>query len=1180
MVSAVNKTYGKSIFRTIKSSLSRFLAILAIVALGVGFLAGLLSSPGDMRVSADHYYDESRMYDARVLSTLGLTEDDLEAVKAVDGVEAVMPVYDTDLVLVSEGEDASSYTTRMHSLPQDTSAESENYLNQLTLVEGRMPEKSGEIVVVLTKSFTGGESWIGQTLRQDPDGEAVDGLPEEFTVVGTVKSAMYLSMENESTTAGSGSLGLLAYTVPESFTLDYYTGFYLAVADTVELDSFSQAYDDVVAAVTGALEPLGEERSQIRYEQLIDDAQSELDDARAEYEGEKADAEAELADAKQKLEDGEAELADSQQQLNDAKAEIDSGWAELNQQKTSFNSQTASAQAQIDSGYAQVQSGQTQLDSGLAQLNTAQQQLDQGYSQLSQTEQTLNDTKAQLDASKAQLDATKSQLDSLTQGKEALFQAAAAAGLPVSDTSDAGALALIAQLEAASPELGQQFAALQEGLNALAAQGTDTTAALAAWEEGNAQYEAGLAQYQEGLSQYQAAKAQLDASQAELDTQRQTLESQQATLNSTKAQLDQSAAQLRQGIQTAQAEFASAEAKLNDAQAQYDDGLSQLEAAAQEIQEGWDDYNQGYEEAHQQFADAEEELADAESKIREIEEGQWYIYTRADNTSFSSYDSNADKIAAIATVFPLFFFLVAALVALTTMTRMVEDQRVEIGGLKALGYSRSAIALKYVGYGFLSSFLGGVLGLAVGVTVIPTIIFNAWKVLYTVGDMELFLLPDVALLSVGTAVLCVTGTAFATCFAALAAVPAQLMRPKSPKPGRRVLLERIRPLWKRMSFTWKVTIRNLFRYKKRFWMTVIGIGGCTALIITGFGVRNSLYDVFDKQYDEITPYSAQVSLMDNITEDELTEIAAVLDGCGLVKEWMPVSSQPVTAESGSRSMDSNVYLFTVSDQEQFSRFVHLRHRLDGDGVSLSQEGAVITEKLADMLDVGVGDTITLVDGDNRRAEVTITDLTENYVFHYLYITEECYESLFGQASEINSLMVTYTDDTEANSDAVAEQLIPLSGVSSVSRIENTKNTFIEGMKGVDYAVVIITVSAAALAFVVLFNLTNINITERMRELATLKVLGFYTGELNAYIYRENIFLTIFGILLGLVLGKFLHQWLIITVEIDMVMFGRDAGVMSYVYAAVLTALFSFLVNVISRKKLKKIDMVESLKTVD
>ena len=673
--------------------------------------------------------------------------------------------------------------------------------------------------------------------------------------------------------------------------------------------------------------------------------------------------------------------------------------------------------------------------------------------------------------------------------------------------------------------------------------------------------------------------AQQEYDQAAADAQQQLADGEQE-LADARAELDDGWQQYYDGVAdlaeakaTLPGELADAEQELKDAKQELDDGY-------QELLDGEQEYADGKAEAEEELSDARQKLNDARREVAEIEDCKWYILDRDTNVGYVSYQQDAERMGNLASVFPLIFFLVAALVCLTTMTRMVEDQRVEIGGLKALGYSRSAIALKYVGYGFLSSFFGGILGLALGVTIIPTIIFNAWKVLYTVGDMELFLLPDVALLSVGAAVLCVTGTAFATCFAALAAVPAQLMRPKSPKPGRRVLLERIRPLWKRMSFTWKVTIRNLFRYKKRFWMTVIGIGGCTALIITGFGVRNSLYDVFDKQYDEITPYSAQISLKDDVTDDELTEIAAVLDDSELVSQWMAVSSQPVTAESGSRSLDSNVYLFTVSDQEQFSRFVHLRHRLDGDGVSLSQEGAVITEKLADMLDVGVGDTITLVDGDNRRAEVTITDLTENYVFHYLYITEECYESLFGHASEINSLMVTYTDDTEENSDAVAEQLIPLSGVSSVSRIENTKNTFIEGMKGVDYAVVIITVSAAALAFVVLFNLTNINITERMRELATLKVLGFYTGELNAYIYRENIFLTIFGILLGLVLGKFLHQWLIITVEIDMVMFGRDAGVMSYVYAAVLTALFSFLVNVISRKKLKKIDMVESLKTVD
>ena len=1177
MVSAVNKTYGKSIFRTIKSSLSRFLAILAIVALGVGFLAGLLSSPGDMRVSADHYYDESRMYDARVLSTLGLTDDDLEAVKAVDGVEAVMPVYDTDLVLVSEGEDASSYTTRMHSLPQDTSAESENYLNQLTLVEGRMPEKSGEIVVVLTKSFTGGESWIGQTLRQDPDGEAVDGLPEEFTVVGTVKSAMYLSMENESTTAGSGSLGLLAYTVPESFTLDYYTGFYLAVADTVELDSFSQAYDDVVAAVTGALEPLGEERSQIRYEQLIDDAQSELDDARAEYEGEKADAEAELADAKQKLEDGEAELADSQQQLNDAKAEIDSGWAELNQQKASFNSQTASAQAQIDSGYAQVQSGQTQLDSGLAQLNTAQQQLDQGYSQLSQTEQTLNDTKAQLDASKAQLDATKSQLDSLTQGKEALFQAAAAAGLPVSDTSDAGALALIAQLEAASPELGQQFAALQEGLNALAAQGTDTTAALAAWEEGNAQYEAGLAQYQEGLSQYQAAKAQLDASQAELDTQRQTLESQQATLNSTKAQLDQSAAQLRQGIQTAQAEFASAEAKLNDAQAQYDDGLSQLESAAQELQEGWDDYNQGYEEAQQQFADAEEELADAESKIREIEEGQWYIYTRADNTSFSSYDSNADKIAAIATVFPLFFFLVAALVALTTMTRMVEEERQQVGTLKALGYSTAKIAWKYLLYAAMASIAGSVIGLAVGSRLFPYIIINAYNIMYDVPEILTPFHVPYALVSSVSMIACTLLVTLFACWSELREVPATLMLPKATKAGKRIFFEYITPLWSRLKFTSKVTARNLFRYKKRFFMTVVGIAGCTALLVTGFGVRDSVSDIVGLQYGELNQYQLTLGLRDP-SALEGRDLQAVLEDSSRIESSLAVMQQEMDIVPDEGRPADSLVVFVPQDVDALGQYFQFRHRTNSQEVTFDQDAVVVTEKICERQGWKVGDTITLQDDDGNQAQLTITDICENYIYHYVYISPKTYEEAFGKEMEANSLLCKLPEDlTAQEEERLGTDLLQCRDVVSAQFTDTLSESFHNSITSINSIIVVLIVSAGLLAFVVLYNLTNINITEREKELATIKVLGFYDGEVSAYIYRETVLLTLIGTALGLLLGMGLHQFVIRTAEVDMVMFGRAVYWPSYVYSAVLTILFGMLVNLVMHHKLKKISMVESMK---
>ena len=1191
-MSAVNKTFGKNMLRTIGSSLSRFLAILAIVALGVGFLAGLLSSPVDMRRSADSYYDSAHMYDIRILSTLGLTQEDLETVQAVEGVEAVMPVYDTDLVLVNQEEDSTSYTTRMHSLPEDTSAESQAYLNRLTLVEGRLPEKAGECVVVLTKSFGEDHTWIGQTLRQDPDGEPVEGLPEEFTVVGTVKSAAYLSMESESSTAGSGTLDLLAYTVPASFDMEYYTGFYMAVENTRELDSFSQEYQDTVQAVLDRLEPLGEERSRVRFEQLVGDAQTELDDARAEYEREKTDAEAELADAKQKLEDGEAEMADSQQQLEDAKAEIDSGWAELNQQKESFRSQTASAQQQINDGYAQVQSGQTQLNNGLAQLNDAQAQLEEGYAQLAPTEETLaatqtqlEESKAQLDASKAQLDATKAQLDSLTQGKEALFQAAAAAGIEVTDTSDGGALALLTQLETAFPELGQQFAALREGLQALAAQGTDTTAALAAWEEGTAQhqaglaqYEEGLAQYEEGLSQYQAAKAQLDASQAELNTQRQTLEEQQATLHNTKAQLDQSSAQLQQGIQTAQTEFANAEAQLNDAQTQYDDGLAQLETAAQELQEGWDDYNQGYAEAQQQFADAEEELADAESQIRDIEEGKWYLYTREDNTSFSSYDSNADKIAAIATVFPLFFFLVAALVALTTMTRMVEEERQQIGTLKALGYSTGKIAAKYLFYAALASVLGSVVGLAVGSWLFPFIIINAYNIMYDVPEILTPFNVPYALISSLSMILCTLAVTLSACWAELREVPSQLMLPKAPKAGKRILLERVTPLWNRLKFTRKVTFRNLFRYKKRFFMTVVGIAGCTALLVTGFGIRDSISDIVGIQYNQLNQYQLTVGLRDP-SALEGRDLKALLeeDGSQITDSLSTLQEQADVVPQGNHPADS-VVVFVPEDAGAMGEYFQFRHRTDSREVTFDEDAVVVTEKLCERQGWQVGDTITLEDADGNQATLTITDICENYVYHYVYLSPKTYEAAFGKTWEPNSLLCKLPEDiTQEEESQLSTQLLQCRDVVSAQFTNTLSESFNNSIQSINSIVVVLIISAGALAFVVLYNLTNINITEREKELATIKVLGFYDGEVSAYIYRETILLTVIGTALGLVLGMGLHQFVIRTAEVDMVMFGREVYWPSYVWSTLLTFLFSALVNLVMHRKLKKISMVESMK---
>lgn len=1328
--------------REISKTKSRFLSLLLLSALAVAFLSGLRTTAPVMERTADGYYDHHNLMDIHVLSTLGLTDDDIDYLASLEDISAAEGSYTADGIIHLESNDL---VVKLVSL-------SEQGINTPELVEGRMPEADDECLVEPLLLEQSGLS-IGDKISFDTGtGDYEDALAvEEFTIVGTANSPLYLSTDRGTSSLGTGRVNGFVLLPMGAFDMDTYTDAYLTVSWAKDLYCYDDTYGDRMDALVDSLEPLGDERAALRYDQVIDEANKELDDAQKEFDDAEAEANQELADARQELDDGwqeyydglaeyedglatyEEESADAWQQIADAEADLPEALKELEDGEKEYADgvqkmadgkaeywdgvkEWQEGKADYDQGYQDLVDGEAEYDENYKTLADAQQEYDEGWQeyqdglvaledgggQLMAAEAELESARAQLESGSAQLQAGQAQLEegkaALSKAKEDLnsqlgtlaqvlpmfspgtaltsaeaildpatpwtaadgqaivtllnmaggsgaltgqFQEMVDKGLMTQEQADG----LIAQLDAAlaaaaggtdgegnpvepdpeplkaffSQSIPGLFAAGEEQIAAGQAQLDSAAAQLAAgqaqYAEGKKAVDEARAEFEEGVKQSQEAaqtlfearveledgwkqladgrkelddgwrevadaKQELDDGWAELEDAKQEILDGEQELVDARAELDDGWQQYYDGVAdlaeakaTLPGELADAEQELKDAKQELDDGY-------QELLDGEQEYADGKAEAEEELSDARQKLNDARREVAEIEDCKWYILDRDTNVGYVSYQQDAERMGNLASVFPLIFFLVAALVCLTTMTRMVEDQRVEIGGLKALGYSRSAIALKYVGYGFLSSFFGGILGLALGVTIIPTIIFNAWKVLYTVGDMELFLLPEVALFSVGAAVLCVTGTAFATCFAALTAVPAQLMRPKSPKPGRRVLLERIRPVWKHMSFTWKVTMRNLFRYKKRFWMTVIGIGGCTALIITGFGIRNSLYDVFDKQYDEITPYSAQVSLMDNITDDELTEIAAVLDDSELVSEWMSVSNQPITAESDSRSLDSNVYLFTVADQERFSDFVHLRHRQDNAEVSLSQDGAVITEKLADMLDVGVGDTITLVDGDNRRAEVTITDLTENYVFHYVYITEECYESLFGQTSEINSLMVTYTEATEENSDAVAEQLIPLSGVSSVSRIESTKNTFIEGMKGVDYAVVVITVSAAALAFVVLFNLTNINITERMRELATLKVLGFYTGELNAYIYRENIFLTIFGILLGLVLGKFLHQWLIITVEIDMVMFGRDAGVMSYVYAAVLTALFSFLVNVISRKKLKKIDMVESLKTVD
>ncbi len=1159
----MNPSYRKNILRTVKSSLSRFLAIFAIVTLGVGFLAGLLAAPGDMRLSADSYYDDTAMYDLRVVSTLGLTEQDLELVRQTEGVESVLPVYDEDLVLLTP--DGDSHTARVHTLP----GESEPGINNLILQTGRMPEKAGECVVIETKTLGGKQNWIGQTLTPEKDekteesDEENQGLTSPLTVVGTAKSPLYLSMEQEHTTVGTGTLGLIVYTLPETVSREVYTGFYLTLSGAKELGSFDSEYEEKTDTVKEALETLGEERAELRYREIVDEAEEKLSDARHEYEEKKAEVEQELADAEKELADGERELEENAQKLTDAKAELDRGQQELNDQRAAYRTQTASAQAQLDEGYAKLREYQAQLDKGKAQIDAARAPLDESAKQLAEG-------KKQLDAAKEQLDQREAELFGLETGKAAFWQAAGVLGLPSEDTSDRATLAALAQMEILYPDAAQQFAPLKAGLEELATQGTDTAGAREALEAGKAEYE-------EKLEELIASQEKLDAAYRELAVQSKPLEEQQNQLNTQKAELDRNTAALRQAQITAQGEFAAAERELANGREEYEDGLSQLEDARQKLKDGRQEYEDGKAEAEEKLADAEEQIKDAESKVRELEEGKWYLFTRDDNAGYSSYDSNADKIGAIAAVFPAFFFLVAALVALTTMTRMVEEERQQIGAMKALGYSSGKIAVKYLLYAACASVAGSVFGLAVGFRLFPYIIINAYNIMYDIPKaLTPFNLPY-ALFSSLTAVACTLAATLSACRAELKTVPAQLMLPKAPKAGKRVFLEYITPLWKRLKFTQKVAARNLIRYKKRFFMTVIGIAGCTALLMTGFGVNDSVSHIVSLQYDELNQYQLMIGLKDE-SALEGRELKQLLSNEQEILGSLPVMQNNGTVVPKKNDPADDVTIFVPSDVPALSDYFAFRHRTDSLPVTFEENSVIITEKLAERQHLKVGDPITLRNQDDKEASLTITEICENYALHYLYLSPAAYEKAFGEPVENNMILCKLPEDTtHEEEEALSTKLLNCRDVAAARFTTELSGSFQNSIQGINSIIAVIIISAGALAFVVLYNLTNINISERVKEIATIKVLGFYDREVSAYIYRENVVLTVIGTAVGLVLGIFLHQFVIRTAEIDMVMFGRTVYPLSYVWSALLTILFSVLVNLVMHRKLKKISMVESMK---
>ena len=1101
--------------REIRHTLSRFLSILVLAALAVAFLAGLRATAPDMKYTADRYYDRTGFMDGWVLSTLGLTQEDLDALSAADGVEEVEGAWSVDATAVD-------CIVSVRSLPER--------LNLLEVKRGRLPEAPNECVteglLLVELGLEVGDT-LELTLEEENEG---DLTRTSYTIVGVVNCPLYVGTDRGTSSLGSGSVDAFLFVPGENFTYDYYTAAYFTGEGLKELDSYGDEYEDRAEALLDSLDPLGSERAEIRYETLVGDAQTELDEAQAELDDARAEA--------------DQELADGRRELDDARKELDQGWADYREGRDTLDRELADAareladaarklndaQAKLDDGRVQYQDGLARYREGLAQYEDGLARYQSGLAQHQAGLTEYERNKAALDGQQAQVN------EGLAQYEAALKQAE---GTPA--------------YEQVLAQLAEQKAQL---------------------DMAQAQLDAGYAQLAPVKNQLDGARAELDGSKAVLDGSKAELDSAKAVLDETERQLAQAEREIAGGwrdYHSGQAELAQAR---EDGERELADALDKLEDGEAEYAGGLKEYEDGKAEADGKIADAQQKLDDARDELDQVEECQWYILGRNTNVGFVSFAQDTERVSNLATIFPVIFFLVAALACLTTMTRMVEKQRTEIGALKAMGFSRLSISKKYIGYAFLASLLGGVIGLGVGATLIPAVVANAFGIMYAMPPLEFREQNALCVLSVLAAVACTTGAALWACLSTLMAAPANLMRPKAPKAGKRVFLERVRPVWRRLSFTWKVTMRNLFRYQRRFWMTVIGIGGCTALIVTGFGLHESIFAILNKQFDEISLYDATAGLDEDAAPEELAAVTDYLDGSGMV-EWWHLTSQ-TAAEASAGGMAYDVGLYAIDDFEGFTQFMNLRHRKDGGAVTPPGDGAILTEKLSELLGVEVGDTVT-IDKDGR-VEVRVDDIVEHYVQHNVYLSAACYERLFGEAPAQNLLLLEYGEGAE--SDQVSAELMAMDAVTSHSYIAAIRDSFTNSMEAIDYAVVIIILSAAALAFVVLYNLTNINITERVRELATLKVLGFFDKEITAYVYRENVFLTLFGIVLGLVMGRLLHAWLVLTVEVDLVMFGRTAPAYAYVLAAVLTAVFSVMVNVAAHFKLKKVDMVESLKTVE
>ena len=1109
MRSALNKDF----IRDILKSKGRFLSIVAIVALGVAFFTGVKSSPIVMKASSDKYYDKYNLMDIRLISTLGLTDKDVDDIKNIKGVEGVYPTYSLDAISIYN---STEKVLKVHGLDLNKLNDKKNYINQLKLIKGRLPQKSGECVLEIPK-IKALNYPIGSeiSLSSGTDDKLSKSLNKsKYKVVGYVETPYYLSQEKGNSSIGGGVIEG-AIMIPKSdFKMDTYTEMFLTVKSAKELDTYGDEYSNLVKTVTDKIENMKNKLTTRRYNEVVKKAEDKIqkqedklskakkdfDKGKKEYEENKLKSENEIKEAENKI-------LDASEQIEDGKAQL------KNEKKRAFE--------QIEEGKVKLASAETDLKNGQKKYQTA----------LKKFNSNKKTAESEIKKAESDLEELSNQIDDLKNGNKLIEK----------------------QLQ--NEQLSEvERSELENKLN-------ENLYILSVMQQ----------KYKDGTDKLESSKSELLLGEKKLKETKATLEASEKKIANEKTKLKSSE-------KLAEEKFKKAEEELYQRENQIEEAKLELKENKAKLKTELNKAKKELQEAEEKIADGEEKIKDAKKQIKKIEKPTLYILDRDSHQSFVEYEGCANSIDALAKIFPVFFFAVAALVCLTTMTRMVDEQRINIGTLKGLGYKTSQISKKYILYALIACLTGSILGLAIGFSVFPTVIFFAYGMMYSIENIVYVFSIPIAIGITSLALIIIILSAYMACSKELKETPAILMRPKAPKGGKRILLERVPFIWNRFSFISKVTVRNIFRYKKRFLMTVLGIAGCTALILTGFGIKDSIEMILTGQYGTLFKYDMSLVIQSDMTDKQIYELRKNLSDIDEINKY-----EFFSYENGDIKVNNTTKEITIvvpENLKKMDKFIHLQDRKTQNPIELNNKGIVLTEKIARDLGVKAGDEIELINSDDKKVKIKVSNITENYISHYVYISPENYAKLFEKDLDFNRVIGILNNPSVKIEDKLSKKLFDIETIDGITFNTASKETFHNTIKNLNYVVLIMIISAGALAFVVLYNLTNVNISERIREIATIKVLGFYDKEVSAYIYRENIILTIIGTVVGLGLGTILHKFIMVTVEIQSMMFGRVIDMSSYFIAAVLTIVLSLFVNLAMFYKLRNVKMVESLKSVD